>query len=503
MKTVFKRLLAGAMSVLVIAGLSTTVFAGFGPDRPTKAWSPNVDGFDHVTFNSFTGVPNGIGDERDFLRGYQVGRDNKWTDPVQNVTQGAEVEAKVYIHNGADARLNDKPGQPGVAKNVKVRVAVPKGVAKSQQAKAYISADNAKPGTIDDSLDLTGANGGFFELAYVPGSAKLHRGGAVTALNDSLVTTGVNLGDQKGCFDFVEEVTFRVKVNMPNYSISKKVRSEGGGSRDWKENVSVDNGKNVDWAVTFTNTGATDLKHVKVVDQVPVGLTVVPGSVKLFNSTYPSGFTYPDSAIQSNGRQVNVDIGNYFVKADAVVMFKTKATPAPEACGTPHLVNKAYSTPEGFGAIWDDASVDVKTGRECKGSTFSCKALQVDTLGGRKIRANVTPAMTGKAKVKLYTYEFGDGSTKVVTDKNSREHEYAKDGTYTVKASVVFTVDGKDQTATSVTCTKTVSFESGKPVTPTTELPNTGAGDIFGIFAATSVAGTVAHKLFWTRRFAR
>ena len=501
MKTVFKRLMAGLLSILVIAGISMTAYAGFGPNRPTKAWSPSVDGFDHVTFNSFTGVPNGIGDERDFLRGHQIGSAGGWIDPVQNVKSGSEVEAKVYIHNNADARLNDLPGNPGVARDVRVRVDLPEGMAKSQQTKAFISASNADPREIFDTLDMTGADSSFFQLSYVAGSAKLIRGANVTALSDSLVTTGVNLGDQKGCFDYVQEVTFRVKVNTPNYNVKKQVRNEGGGSRDWKENVSINDGQKVDWAISFTNTGATRLNGVKIVDEVPAGLTVVPGSIKLFNTNYPSGYAYGDSAIQAKGRQINMDIGDYLPAADAVVTFKTTATLPEEICGSKHLVNKAFATPEGLGAVWDDANVDVKSQRNCVGPAYVCKVLAIEQLGGRKIRATVTPEMTGNVRVKHYAYDFGDRAT-ALTDKSSVEHEYAADGTYTVKVNVVFTVDGSDQTVTSEACAQTVTFKGGNPVTPT-ELPATGAGDIFGIFAATSVAGAIAHKLFLARKFAR
>lgn len=196
-----KRILSVFLALVIVAGLSSTAFAAFGPSRATKEWNPNVAGFDYVTFNSFTGVGNGIGDERDFMRGVQVGRDSVWSDPVNNVTQGAEVEAKIYIHNNADKRLNDQPGNPGIARNVKVRVALPQGTKQVQEATSYISADNAQPKEIYDTLGMTGANNGFFAVEYVPGSAKLHKNGTTTALSDNLVTSGVNIGDIKGCFE--------------------------------------------------------------------------------------------------------------------------------------------------------------------------------------------------------------------------------------------------------------------------------------------------------------
>jgi uncharacterized repeat protein (TIGR01451 family) len=410
MKRLFKRALAALMAVALIAGLTGTAFAAFGPDRPTRVWTPQENGFDHITFNSYTNVGNGIGDERDFLRGVQVGRDSSWSDPVNNVSQGAEVEAKIYIHNDADPLLNTQPdgqgGFKGIARNVTVRVAVPTGSKQTQDATAYISADNAQPGTIYDTLTMSGANNGFFELEYVPGSAKLHKGGTTSALSDNLVTSGVNLGNQNGCFEFVQEVTFRMKVKMPNYSISKQVGIPGQTANDWKESVSAKQGDTVSWLITFKNTGTTELKHVKIVDEVPAGLTVVPGTVKLTNGNYPNGYVYPNSAIQANGRQVNVDIGNYNPNIGAYVSFRTtinKET-GQAACTAKSIVNKAFATPEGYGAISDTANL------------------------------SVVP-------------------------------------------------------------------EQCKPTTPPKELPNTGAGDVVGIFVATTIAGAVAHRYFYGRKF--
>jgi uncharacterized repeat protein (TIGR01451 family) len=413
-KVLPKKLLIGLMIVAVIAGISAPVMATFGPDRPTKAWSPTVDGFDHVTFNSFTGVGNGVGDERDFLRGLQVGRDSAWSDPVSGVTQGAEVEAKIYIHNNADASLNDAPGNPGVAKNVNVRVALPQGIAQTQQTTAYISADNAQPGTVTDTLDVTGANNGYLGLNYEAGSAVLHnQDGTTSPVSDSLVTTGTNIGDQKGCFAYVREITFKMKVNMPRYTIQKQVEFAGQTGNDWKESVNAKTGDTLAWLVTFKNAGATPLNHVKVVDEVPAGLTVVPGTVKLTNGNYPNGYVYPDSAIQANGRQVNVDIGNYNPDAAGIayVTFRTTVTDTPTCGKTDVIVNKAFTTPEGFGAIFDTASANI-TGAQC-----------------------VTPVTP--------------------------------------------------------------------PVTPAGQLPNTGPGDVVGIFAAVTIAGAVAHRLFLNRRYSR
>ena len=253
-----KRVYATVLAAAVLIGLSTSALAGFGPNRPTKAWTSGVAGFDHVTFNSFTGVGNGVGDERDFVRGVQVGRDSVWSDPVQNVTQDAEVEAKIYIHNGADGSLNDAPGNPGIARNVNVRVALPTGEKQSQDITSYIKASNAQPGEVFDTLTLTGANKGNFALEYVAGSAKLHANGAATNLTAAqeqalISNSGMNLADMPGCFDYVREVTFRVKVKMPQYGITKQVRFKGQTAADWKDSVDAKAGDSLEWSIKFRN----------------------------------------------------------------------------------------------------------------------------------------------------------------------------------------------------------------------------------------------------------
>ncbi|MBA2279161.1 DUF11 domain-containing protein [Candidatus Saccharibacteria bacterium] len=499
-KLLSKQLFVAAATVAIVAGVAANTFAAFGPSRETRAWTSNENGFDHVTFNSFTGVPNGIGDERDFLRGVQVGRDSVWSDPVTSVNNDTEVEMKIYIHNNADSALNDQPGNPGVAKNVTVRTALPTGAAQAQQVTSYIKADNARPGEIFDTLDLTGSNSGFFELSYIPGSAKLHTGTQVSALSDTLVTTGVNIGDQKGCFEYVREITFRVKVKMPSYATQKTVRNHGEDSTKWREVANTKIGDKVDWRIWFKNSGTTQLNAVKVVDNLPPHVRVVPGSVKLYNGNYPvanGGYTYPASAVQNDGKQVNVDIGAYLPGGDAYVVFTTEVLNDKEiACGYQQLANVAYTTPEGYGALNDSARINVINDKECAGPSYICESLTVDKIGGRKVRATVKAPVSGNAKVKTVTYNYGDASTAKVTDKLVDEYEYKADGTYKITATVTFTVNGADKVVTSDNCAKMVTFTT----TPTKELPKTGAGSIVGLFAATSLVGAAAHNVISRRR---
>ncbi len=520
MKRLFNRLpkkliASAALFAVTLVSMGAVGMALLGGDRPVKQYQgPGTPGFDHVTFNSFTGVPN-IGDERNFFHGKIAGAPDGFYDPMNGVRDGDEILMRVYVHNGADPKHN--ASGKGVAKNTRVRVELPAGLNKAQTAKAFVSADNAQPKVIEDTLSMTGEYP--VQLDYVPGSATIKTNFIDQKVSDEIIKGGVKIGDDnvngtmKGCFEYVALVTFKVKVKSPRYTIDKQVSMAGQQNGSWQKNLDVKPGDNVSWMITFKNAGSTELKNVKIVDEVPAGVEVVPGTVKLINGNYPNGYVFPDSAIQANGRQVNVDIGNYNPNGIAYVGFRTKVSEGKkDECGAKKITNKAFATPTGFGAIWETATINVDYGKckpeEPKKSTYECKLISVEQLGGRKVRVGITPSFTGNVQVKNYTFDFGDGTAPLLTDQTSVEHEYAKDGTYKIVGKVNFTVDGQDKSGvTSPTCESMVTYTSAKPQPPVTpeqpqptQLPVTGAGDVAGIVAAVTVAGATAHRLVYSRR---
>lgn len=520
-KHLSKRTVLFSLGVIITLGLAAIVpaiiKAGPGPDRPTKAYTDGVAGFDHVTFNSFTNVPR-YGDERLFFTGgYEGGSD--FGDPINDVRANDTLTLHVYVHNNADESLN--ANGTGIAKNTKVRVALPTGIAKSQQATAYISADNAQPKEVTDTVDFTGKNGELFQLEYVKGSAHIKGNTIDSALGDDIVSAnGVQIGNKaldgslEGCFKQMVYVTLQVKVKMPQYTLAKQVRMNGQTSADWTETKNVKAGDKVQWRLTFTNTGATSLKDIQIIDKVPTGLTVVPGSIKLINGNYPinAPFTYPDSSIQDSGRTINIRIGDYGPNSAGiayVVYDTTVDKPADTVCSEQKLVNKAYASPLDMGAIWDDASVTVP-GNTCaqpetKKPEYSCKLLDVTMAADRKVTANVTYTAQN-ATLKTVTYTWGDDSLALTTDKTSALHQYAKDGTYKVSAKLLFSADGKDvYAADSAECTKVVTITTpAQPAAPQpTTLPNTGVGSVIGIFGATLVASLLGYRVYLTRTLVR
>lgn len=505
-----KKMLAGVAFVAAIIGIVTATTA-WSPDRPTYTYQSPAP---YVTFNSITNNPN-YGDERTFFDAKSAANTSTGGFVNNANTEGAdEMLLRVYVHNNAADNLNTVPdgngGFKGIAKNTKVRIQLPTAAAANLRANAYISADNAQPQIVSDEVDFSGS--GAFSLEYVPGSARAYNNavpGGMT-LSDSIVTTGAPIGYEAangtlpGCFQYANIVTIKVKVKKPAYSVQKSVRLEGQTSADWKESVKQEAGKNVDWRIEFKNNGSTQLKDVKVVDEVPAGLAIVPGSVKLYNTSNPSGYTYPDSAIQASGRQINVNIGTYNPAAGAFVTFKTKVPEAKDLkCGVNKYLNLAYATPEGSGTVSDGADVTVE--KKCENTpTYVCETLKIEKTTGREVKVSeFKTSQANGATFKNVVINWGDNTTPLTTNNAvGQKHTYAADGTYTVIATATFTVNGADKTTTSEACKATVSFGT-TPTTPTTpgKLPNTGAGDVVGIFTAVTVAGAVAHRYFLGRQY--
>ncbi len=624
--------LSAFVIVMFIAIFAGSAIAGFGPDRPTKAYYQGIPGFDHVTFNSFTGVPN-IGDERNFLTGKIAGAEGGFYDPMTQLRANDEVMLRVYVHNNADSSLNAS-GQ-GVAKNTKVRVELPavEIITQNHSAKAFISADNAQPQEIYDTIDMKTENGSAFGMQYIPGSAQVTSNEGTQAIDDAIIAGGVNLGDENGCFEYVKLITLKVKIVAPDYTLEKTVRQNGSTSvNDWKETMKVNAGDTVEWRLNFKNTGSTQLNDVAIVDNLPEHVTVVPGSVKLFDTNFPNGYQYPDSAIQANGRQINVNTGTRLPNVRAIVTFKTKVAAAEDLeCGLNTLKNVGYATPaNGNGTVTDDATITVD-GEECEEPTpkfeivkdvrkagdtdwqqdvtveygdtvqyrivvkntgetdlknvvvkdkrptgvdfvngtlkvngqastadlftegvtiatikkgeqaeitfdakvakveaekceakkfrniasakpeglepkeddanvntkcnvapkYECTALNTLALGNNKYQFTTVVKTEGGVTVNKYTYNFGDNSTELNTDKNVVEHQYAKPGEYNVSVRVLFNVGNEQKDAR---CTAKVVIPTTPTTPPVTSIPKTGAGEIVaGLFGTSATAyGTYA-----------
>ncbi|HEX4774296.1 MAG TPA: hypothetical protein VH234_02160 [Candidatus Saccharimonadales bacterium] len=145
---------------------------------------------------------------------------------------------------------------------------------------------------------------------------------------------------------------------------------------------------------------------------------------------------------------------------------------------------------------------------------YTCDELNLTAGDNRTVKLTVfnTTAKNG-ATFKDAVIDWGDSSSQLTTaNVVGQTHQYTKDGTYTVAATAHFTVNGQDVTASGPSCEKVVTFSSTTPPTvtppastpptqtPPTTLVNTGPGSVAAIFAAATVAGTVAYRRLLARR---
>lgn len=196
-------------AICLQTGVGGNAEADWAPQRPVYDYNRNEPGgencldpasrgaehgrcgpLDGPVFNSFVNTPS-YGDERPFFDGRLAERPGTENGEPIYVQDGAsEAILRIYVDNNA----NENIGYRTIASQATVRVDLPAETASRQEAQAFISAANAVPHTVSDTVWLIGERP--FELHYVLGSAKLLRGGGTYRLNDGIVGGGAFIGDQ-------------------------------------------------------------------------------------------------------------------------------------------------------------------------------------------------------------------------------------------------------------------------------------------------------------------
>jgi uncharacterized repeat protein (TIGR01451 family) len=469
------------VSVVSVAAIGATTVA-WGPDRTTYTVNRPAD---RITFNSIVDNPH-IGDEREFVSIKDAANTNEggWRDTVA-VEPGKEYLVRIYAHNNAASSLNLK------AVNTRVSASVPTTTGKSIPISGFVTADNAQPKQVWDDIRLTSTKD--FNLAFVPGSARIYNngyaaGGNGQPLPDSIVTSaGAKIGyngpngEVPGCFQYANYVTFKIKPQFaatPNFEVAKTVSKHNAFK--WEENVDVSAGETVDFRIQYKNTGEVQQDNVVVKDQLPAHMTYVAGSTKLYNTLNPNGKTLSDNVTKTSG----VNIGSHSAGARSFVVFSAKVGSLNDLkCGVNTLTNVA-TVETAYGKKSDNATA--KVNKVCQDQVaYECTGVDVANLGGNKYQFKVNVATQGNVTVNKYTYNFGDGSEELSTTNATVDHQYAAPGTYDINVRVLFNVGSEQKDAR---CTAQVTIPTN-PETPVEELPNTGAGSVVaGIFGTSALA---------------
>lgn len=376
-------------SVTGVTGAAVKVAAEFYPNRPTFDYNKPCDANDAdiydrcgsltgPVFNSFINTPS-YGDERAFLDARRSDQTalGSYKDVLNDVNGGSqEVVLRTYVHNNANQSTN--ANGTGIARNAKVRIALPTATSQTLRARSYISADNAA--LVEDTVDLVGTDQ--FSVEYVTGSAVLYDGDNFangTPLNDSIVGGGALIGSDtlngniNGCFEYAATVEIRVKIKPKSNPATKLVKEiRKSGEKDWKKEVRAKPGDTVDWLITVDNEGATVLNNVIIRDLLPPHLQLVAGSVKRINSNDTS--VQDDKPLFDGG----INVGTYPVGSGFYVAFSTKVLDTFKACET-RVRNIAYTRSDQIPTEVNDDADLIITKENCQPTVVVPPATTIST----------------------------------------------------------------------------------------------------------------------------
>jgi uncharacterized repeat protein (TIGR01451 family) len=422
------------------------------------------------------------------------------------------VKLQVYYANTSSEDAND----------VRVKITMPEKSGVKQAVTAIVKGSNTNE--LKDGVTLTLDNEQAM-VQYIPDTAiwKHNSGSAEepkieeTKISDEVVVgaQGVALEKQKPGAAFGSTVSVQAKVMVPGVKVVKESEVKGETNK-WSANNNAKSTDSLRHLISYQNTSNAQQKQVVIRSALPAKMQLVPDSTMLYNSSNPTGVKVASDAVSADG----IVIGNYGPGANAYVIFETTFAAADQlVCGNNEFRVIGYVRPEGAGEYFNSSVTTAK--RECESpaptqpqqapAAYSCDLLTLTKADNRKVAAKVDYTAKNGAKLKMISYNFGDSTPALSTDKTAVDHTYAKDGTYTVTATLTISANGKDQTSTSAACAQQVSFAPpaatpAAPVTPkpsqpvaNTDLPNSGPGDVVMMFVGASVVGFLVHRLLIAR----
>lgn len=276
----------------------------------------------------------------------------------------------------------------------------------------------------------------------------------------------------------------------PQGKIQKSVQnsttnSQSSDANDTASAVSVHPGDIVKYTVTVSNAAQpaanndNDMAFVKLTDNLPTGVELVSNASQ---------------------RQITEDLGTIVPGKSVTKEYQVKVTSQKDgdvitnnACFTGNSIVK--DNPQ---SGCDTAVIKVSV------PSYTCDLLSVTKGNNRTVTIADFKQSAKNAIFQNVVVNWGDNTAPLTSAAPTNQtHQYAADGTYTVSATAHFTVDGQDKTATSTSCSASVSFTttSTPPAsTPPAELPNTGAGNIIVPALLASLAGYGLYFLNLKRR---
>ena len=295
-----------------------------------------------ITFNSISDNPALGGDEKNFVGARRVDSDSAvWNANTIAAEDGERYYIRMYVHN-------DNPGGvDAVAKDTAVRFDVAKGSGTEVEMQGFITSSNASPAEYYDSVRFTSDTA--FHLEYVPGSAFIENNGIAAGsgmgLSDEIVETETGVligydaldGNLPGGYLYAAYVGIEVRV-VYDYSFvaETQVRLAGDDDAAWQKEVNAGIGNEVEFQIAYQNLETAAVSDVMLKSALPDGLEYIDGTMMLYNSAHPEGFTVEDGMVLfSDG----INIGSYDSNSNAYLRFRAKVVDDDLSFGENTLVN--------------------------------------------------------------------------------------------------------------------------------------------------------------------
>lgn len=319
--TLPKRLAAGTLIVSAIVALSTSAFAG----------AP-------VQISANTGIAN------------VTAGDTSYNSSV-NASYDQIVKIDVQYDN------TEAPGSGLNADGVHIKINIPSTPGLTQTVTSVTGGTNTNTVNGQAVANINDATG---YLQYVPNSGQA----AVTETNgtvedvsvpDSVVNSpqGYEVNNGNPCQGAAFAVEARVIV--PGVKIVKQSEVLGQVNQ-WSNNNSANAGDTMVYMITYQNIGNSEEDNVVIRDNMPPGMSLVPGTTKLYNQSNPNGVLINSDNIASGG----IVIGNYNPGGGGYVTFEMKLPAAAQlACGSTQIRNVGVARPQGLNEYYNTAITNV------------------------------------------------------------------------------------------------------------------------------------------------
>jgi hypothetical protein len=271
----------------------------------------------------------------------------------------------IYYHNGINYTT---------ANNTTLKVNMPSGSATSQTVTGSLWSDNslnaaqASPLTQSVQVNLSSSQ----SLQYVAGSAKWYpnqadwRTGSPVAFpngqsDNQLFTSGINIGDVNGCWEFSGAIVFKAKVGnfIPPgaLTIDKKMKNITTSDTVWSDSlINVHPRHRLAVQLVITNTGAGPANNVVTSDTLPNRLIYVNGSNRV------------DGAAPSSGSITSgLNLGTLAAGQSKTIYFEVDvATETNFTRGETVLINTGLTSADTIASVQDSVNVRI----DYNGCTF-------------------------------------------------------------------------------------------------------------------------------------